>query len=85
VLPENPRRTRLVGTHQPAVAGDIGGQYGSKSALDAVLPRSGHGGALWAVFYTERRQSWMKLTATVAGLRNPAAGAFSTVPSRGTG
>ena len=37
-------------------AGDIGGQDGGKSAFDAALPRSGHGAALWAVFYTEQRR-----------------------------
>ena len=32
--------------HNPAVPGHIGGQDGSKSALDATLPRSDHGAAL---------------------------------------
>jgi hypothetical protein len=36
-------RALFVRTCQPAVAGHIGGQYGSKSALDAVLTRGSHG------------------------------------------
>jgi hypothetical protein len=48
VLPKRPCRAGLIDAHQPAIAGHIGGQDGSKSAFDAALPRSGHGAALSA-------------------------------------
>src|SRR6266542_5989300 len=38
-----PCSARLVSPHQPDVASHIGRQDGCKSALDTVLPRSGHG------------------------------------------
>jgi hypothetical protein len=39
-------RALFVHTGQPAVASHIGGQYGSKPAFDAVLPRRSHGADL---------------------------------------
>src|SRR6266536_712978 len=46
VLAESLGRAGLIGAHQPAVSGDIGGQDGRKPAFDPVLPWSGHGPAL---------------------------------------
>ena len=47
VLPKRLRRAGLVGAHQPAVTGNISGQNRRQPAFDsALLPRSGHGGAL---------------------------------------
>ena len=39
-------RALFVQTGQAAVASHIGGQYGSKSAFDAVLTRDSHGADL---------------------------------------
>src|SRR5260370_27114723 len=43
MLSKNSRSARLVGAHQPAISGHIGGQDTCESAFDAALPRSGHG------------------------------------------
>jgi hypothetical protein len=51
-------RALFVLTGQPAVAGYIDGQYGNKSALDAVLTRDGHGADLQPL-YTPNCGAWM--------------------------
>jgi hypothetical protein len=43
VFPESARRAYLINAHQPAIASDIGGQDGGKSAFDTALPRCTHG------------------------------------------
>jgi hypothetical protein len=60
MLPKGERCTRLVSTHQPAIAGDICCQDSSKSAFDAALPRSGHITALLQVLYTPSLGLWMR-------------------------
>src|SRR6266498_2731422 len=68
--PENASRANLIGSHKPAVTGNIGGQDGGKPAFDPALRWSGHGAALWAVFYTERRQGWMARRADARSWRS---------------
>ena len=51
-------RALFVHTGQPAVASHIGGQYGSKPAFDAVLPRRSHGADLQPP-YTPNCGAWM--------------------------
>jgi hypothetical protein len=43
VFLESARRAYLINAHQPAIASDIGGQDGGKSAFDTALPRCTHG------------------------------------------
>src|SRR5713101_8070404 len=63
MLSKNSRSARLVGAHQLAIPGHIGGQDTCESAFDAALPRSGHGVALSALFYTAHGNlGWLVVT-----------------------
>src|SRR5260370_31173797 len=77
MLSKNSRSARLVGAHQPAISGHIGGQDTCESAFDAALPRSGHGVA-------SRRYSTppMAILDGSSSPRRPPAASRQHLPSR---
>src|SRR5439155_20554221 len=61
VLAESPRCTRLIGAHQPAVTGDIGGQDGGK----LVGRAHGPSGAAWSMRQLNTRSACGRLRGAV--------------------